>query len=141
MLLLNLFLPPYTESRVKRIHGQLQTFSATLRHSSRKVPSDIFMMLALCRATTFDLPLSMAYLKAYSATFLLASRVISFTLWTTPGTTCEKMYRCVQYLIRIIYWAKCIRYLKSMAIDERRDLKCMLSNFIGITILGLALEF
>lgn len=41
-----------------------------------KSPSAIFMMLALCTAVTLCRLLSAAYLKAYSATLVLAMRVM-----------------------------------------------------------------
>ena len=41
-----------------------------------KSPSAIFMMLALCTAVTLRRLLSAAYLKAYSATLVLATRVM-----------------------------------------------------------------
>lgn len=44
------------------------------------------MMLALCTAVTLCLLLSLANLKAYSATLMEAFSVMSFMLWTTPST-------------------------------------------------------
>ena len=51
--------------------------SETSRQQRMNRPSAIFMMLALCTAVTLFLPLSCAYLNAYSATRLLATRVIT----------------------------------------------------------------
>jgi len=50
--------------------------ATSLQHSMNK-PSAFFMMFALCSAVTFWRLLSLAYLKAYSATRVLATRVIT----------------------------------------------------------------
>mmetsp|Transcript_5576 Transcript_5576/g.15015 ORF Transcript_5576/g.15015 Transcript_5576/m.15015 type:complete len:265 (+) Transcript_5576:483-1277(+) len=62
-------------------------FSRTSRQHSKNNPSAFFMMLALCTAVILFLLFSLAYLKANSATRVLALRVMTFKLSTTPGTT------------------------------------------------------
>ena len=58
---------------------------ATSRVQRMNRPSAIFMMLALCTAVTRLRPLSAAYLNAYSATRLLATRVMICRLASKAG--------------------------------------------------------
>lgn len=60
---------------------------ATSRQDSRKRPSAIFIMLALCTAVTFLLKLRYAYSNAYSAMRRVPGRVITLSDSVTPGTT------------------------------------------------------
>ncbi len=59
-----------------KVLGQGTHSSETSRAHRMNRPSAIFMMLALCTAVTRFRPLSWAYLNAYSATRLLATRVM-----------------------------------------------------------------
>jgi hypothetical protein len=64
-------------SVVNQQHSLVSVVPATSLQHSMKSPSAFFMMLALCRAVTFWRLLSVAYLNAYSATRVLATRVIT----------------------------------------------------------------
>lgn len=56
----------------------------------KKSPSLMRMILALWMADTRSRLLVVAYSKAYSATRMLAARVMILRLSTTPGMTCTE---------------------------------------------------